>query len=161
MLTISSQQVTDIHALNAEFLQLVLMANTGSSFGIDDATFALLKEMPQAKIARIASTDLLLFSIGESPDGAEPVADVAALVERVTIVARDFAREDAGLAVSYLNMSKERCSALLRMGFTQIRESSASGIIRIIPMGTTAFHMLGQLATPAERTQYATLAAND
>ena len=50
---------------------------------------------------------------------------------------------------------------LVRMGFTQIRESSSSGIIRIIPMGTTAFRMLGQLATPAERTQYATLAAND
>lgn len=161
MLTISSQQVSDIHALNAEFLQLVLLSNNGSYFGIDDATFALIKEMPQDKIARMAATDLLLFSIADGTTTGEPVADVAALVERVKIVARDFAREDAGLAVSYLNMSKERCAALLGMGFTQIRESSSSGVLRIIPMGTTAFRMLGQLATPAERTQYATLAAND
>lgn len=164
MLTISPERVMDIHSLNEEFLQLVASAESGDGFGIDDETFREIKALSGDMIARIAATDLLLFSINSDEDPTVQWSNaqgVPYLVERVHIVARDFAREDMGLAASYLGMSKGNCTKLLKMGTVQIREQSRSGTIRIIPLGTTAFRMLGKLATPAERTQYVALAAND
>ena len=164
MLTISPERVMDIHSLNEEFLQLVANAESGETFGIDDETFQEIKALSGDMIARIAATDLLLFTINADEDPAmqwEHAQGVPYLVERVHIVARDFAREDTGLAVSYLGVSKANCTNLLKMGTVQIRETSRSGTIRIIPLGTSAFRMLGKLASPAERTQYVALAAND
>lgn len=164
MLTISPERVMDIHSLNQEFLELVATAESGEAFGIDDDTFRDIKSLSSEMIARIAATDLLLFTINADDDPTSVGSNaqgVPYLVERVHIVARDFAREDTGLAVSYLGLSKANCTKLLKMGTVQIREKSRSGTLRIIPLGTTAFRMLGQLASPAERTQYVALAAND
>jgi len=164
MLTISPERVMDIHTLNEEFLTLVAGAESGVHFGIDDNTFEEIKSLSPDGLREIASTDILLFCFKDSV--SDPLPGVCCqglprLVERLQIVARDFAREDTGLAVSYLGVSKEKCTKLLKMGMTDIRESSRSGVLRIIPLGTTAFRMLGKLASPAERTQYVALAAND
>ena len=164
MLTISPERVMDIHSLNEEFLKLVANTECGKSFGIDDDTFNEIKSLSPEVLKRIAATNLLLFTVKDH--ASETSAGVLCqglplLMERLQIIARDFAREDTGLAVSYLGVSKEKCTKLLKMGMTQIRETSQSGTLRIIPIGTTAFRMLGKLASPAERTQYVALAAND
>lgn len=166
MLTISPERITDIRSLNLEFLNLVAAADSGEVFGIANGTFQEIKTLSSAMIERIAATDILLFSLANK-DSAESICDaprpqgLPLLVERLHITARDFAREDPGLAVSYLGVNKESCTNLLRMGLTEIREASRSGSVRFIPLGTTAFRMLGALSSPSERTQYAALAAND
>jgi len=164
MLTISPERVMDIHLLNQEFLQLAASAQSGGAFGLDDETFEELKSLSDEMIVRVAAVDRLLFTVGDRADSVatDPVPQgVPLLVERMRIIVRDFAREDPGLAVSYLNASRDNCSSLLKMGFSQIRETSQAETIKIIPLGTTAFRMLAKLATPSERTQYVALAAND
>lgn len=164
MLTISPERVSDIHALNEEFLRIVASAQSGECFGIADATFREIQALDVAAIKRIAATDLLLFSIRDYVSGSvefDSPQGLPGLVDRLHIVARDFARDDEGLAVSYLNISKEKCNSLMRMGVTQISERAKQHSVQFIPLGTTAFRMLGQLASPSERTQYVALAAND
>lgn len=164
MLTISPERVTDIHALNEEFLSLVVKGESGEAFGLNPEIFQELKSMSLEMLKRIATTDLLLFTIIDGADGDRVEVnpqDLPHLLERVQIVARDFARVDTGLAVSYLGISKEKCGELLKMGMMQIVETSKSGRLRIIPLGTSAFRMLGKLASSNERTQYVALAAND
>ena len=164
MLTIAPERVDDIHSLNEDFLRLVSSADGGEGFGIDYDTFREIKELSPDMLAKIAATDVLLFRIKDanntSVDCGSPQG-LPDLMERVHVVARDFAREDVGLAVSYLGLNKEQCTQLLRLNSSAIRERSKSGILHIIPLGTTGFRMLGKLACPAERTQYVALAAND
>lgn len=162
MLTISPYRVADIHALNLEFLQLVVSSDHANAFGILDEVAEELRAMSDEALQRVAQTDVLLFSV-EDGSGETLAAHkgLPELVERVHMVARDFSREDAGLAVSYLGMTVAKCQKLLGLDMRGIREQSAKGGLRCRPLGTTAFRLLGQLATPAERTQYVTVAAND
>jgi hypothetical protein len=163
-LTISPQRARDIHSLNEQFIDLVLSGceSMNSIVDIDRGLLDSLQHLSPDERKRAAQTNRLLFEI--SPDGTNIADDerVLQLIERVNLVMRDFAKDDRGLAVTYLGATKARCEELLAMGVSDVREACGTQCsLKVIPLGLGGFKMLGHLANPDERTVYVTLAAND
>ena len=117
-LTISPQRARDIHSLNEQFIDLVLSGceSLNSIVDIDRGLLDSLQHLSPDERKRAAQTNRLLFEI--APDGTNITDDerVMQLVERANLVMRDFAKDDHGLAVTYMGATKARCEELLAMG---------------------------------------------
>ena len=163
-LTISPQRARDIHALNEQFFDLLLSSCESSDFivDMDKGLLESLRQLSPEERKRAAQTNLLLFDFSGDETRIADDPRVVQLIERVNLVMRDFAKDDHGLAITYLGATKQRCEELIAMGMADVREASGSPCsFKPIPLGMGGVRMLGQVAGPNERTIYVTLAAND
>ena len=166
MLHVGKERVEDIYALNQLFLELVAGSVSGDEFGVDREVLEVIKGLPPEALKQVAETDVLLFSTEDVhnniPSNGKSV-EITTLIERLNLVVRDFAQQDLGLAVSYLGVTMSKGKEMLKMGTQQIREhaKTVSCTIKMIPLGGLSFRVLTGFTNAAERTRYATLAAND
>ena len=164
MVQVADGRVRDIHALNMAFLTMVADSDSGEYYGVNEEVAQYLKSLTKDELQRIANTDILLFQAGDDTDQLEghEKAESLALMERLNLVARDFAQAYPGLAECHLRMPPSKCKELLALGTNQIQEYSRSSRakLQIVPLAVKAFKMLASLNSPLERTQYVALASD-
>ncbi len=164
MVQVAEGRVRDIHALNRDFLTMVAESDSGEYYGVSDEVLHYIKTLSKDTIDRIASTDILLFQAEEGVQrlGGNEQAENLALLERLNLVARDFAQAYPGLAECHLRVKPALCKQLLMLGTNQIREFSCTSKqrLQIVPLAANAFRMLANLNSPLERTQYVALACD-
>ena len=164
MVQVAEGRVRDIHALNMDFLTMVAESDAGENYGVSEEVTQYIKSLSKDAIERIASTDVLLFQAEEDVQqlAGNEQAERIALLERLNLVARDFAQAYPGLAECHLRMKPSKCKQLLMLGTSQIQEYSRASKekLQIVPLAVKAFRMLASLNSPLERTQYVALACD-
>lgn len=164
MVQVAEGRVRDIHALNMDFLYMVAESDAGEYYGVSEEVAQYIKSLSKDTIERIANTDVLLFQAQEDAQhlAGDEQAESLALLERLNLVARDFAQAYPGLAECHLRMKPSKCKQLLTLGTNQIKEYSRASKekLQIVPLAVKAYRMLASLNSPLERTQYVALACD-
>lgn len=166
MLSLTAARLSDVHGLNYDFLNLCRDEDFVRVFGIDPELCREISSIGEEIIEKISHTDVLLFDLKDengivSGESARLPAHVSAFLQKLSLVIRDVGRTDVGLAAAHFGIDSAKCKKLINMTMDGAMNYYVTARPKIRAVGTTAFRILPALASPSERTQFVTLAAND